>query len=76
MTVFGSYKMLKQELVEAISSHVEENKMFITYEVLADITLLFSQYCSPQQVSAFVEIQMDKIMNNIEFATDEVFCKE
>jgi len=75
MTVFGSYQMLKPEMVEAIQGYIQDNAMFMKYETLADLTVLFTKYCSKQQNIRYFEENIDKIISNIPYANDEVFCK-
>jgi hypothetical protein len=75
MTVFGSYKMLKPEMVEAIAEYIKDNEMWVKYNTLADITVNFCIYCTEGLRSEFLTSNMDKIVNNIPYASDEVLCK-
>lgn len=75
MTVFGSHKMLKPSLVNAIRDYTKDNEMWLKYNTLADITVNFCIYCTDPQKAEFLNQNMDKITNNIAYASDEVLCK-
>ncbi len=75
MTVFGSYQMLKENMVNSIQDHVEDNALFLKYDTLSDLAMIFGQYCSEGQVRRFLEANNNKIMANIGFSSDKVFCK-
>lgn len=76
MTVFGSYQMLNENLVSSISEYVEDNSIFMKFDTLADLTLIFSRFCNKSQIARFLEMNNSKIMSNIHFADDKVFCKQ
>lgn len=74
MTVFGSYRMLKPELVDAVSSYVEDNSLFLKFSTLADLAMIYAQYWDAKQVIKFLEENENKILSNLPYASDKIFC--
>lgn len=75
MTTFGAYKMLRPGLLDAISDFVKDNIMFMKFENLADITVLFSMYVPKASRQKFYQENIHRILSNVPYATDEVFFK-
>lgn len=75
MTVFGSYNVLRPELIQAIMDHISDNLSFMKYQTLADITVLFSTSTPKQTKDVFYKRFGDRIVSNIPYANDEVYYK-
>jgi len=75
LTTFGEYRMLDRILAEGIADYVKDNMMFIKLENLSDICVLYSKYCDKTQIDAFQQQNLERILSNVPFCTDEVYFR-
>ena len=67
--------MLDRILAEGIADYVKDNMMFIKLENLSDICVLYSKYCDKTQIDAFQQQNLERILSNVPFCTDEVYFR-
>ena len=75
MTVFGAFDYIEQELVDSVLQYIKDNQIFLKFDSLADLLVVFAIKWNETHQSMFLKENDDRIMSNIMYTNDEVFYK-
>lgn len=75
LTIFIEYNKLTAALADSAIEYIKTNIIFMKFETLADLSLIFTIKCPVEYRKQFFEVANSRILNNISFTDDELFYK-